>query len=102
MTFACLSTANVHYGSFDGLQKRPLLAFQITTGSVIAIYYGKYGKLHEGLEDQLILDNDEIAGDVKDAEKAEGAGDIGKVEDRGDGEDTRMWGRQETQETQET
>lgn len=37
--------------------------FQITIESVIIIAYGKYSKLYKGLEDQLMLDNNEIVGD---------------------------------------
>ncbi len=93
ITFARFFTANVYYGHFGELQKRPPPALRITTGSVITIHYSKYGKLLEGLEDQLILDNDEIAGDTREAGKAEdeedkeaGKGNDGAV-DGGDQED---------------
>lgn len=89
MTFARLSTANVYYGPYDKLQERPPPTLQIMIGSVIATHYGKYGKLLEGPEDQPILNNDEITGDVRDAKKAEDAKDAGKVKDKGDGGDTR-------------
>lgn len=98
MTFAYFFVVNVHYGPFSKLQGGPSSTFQITAGSVIAKYYSEYDKMLEGLEDQLMLDNDEIAGDVGDTETAENAGDIGKSEDMGDakkaenvgdGEDTR-------------
>ncbi len=57
------------------------------TGSAIATYYGKYGELLEGLEDQLMLDNDEIArdvGDEGDARTAKNAGDGGDTRDAGE------------------
>ena len=93
MTFTCLSAANVYYGPFHELQEGPTPALQITTRSVIATYYGKYGKLLEVLEDQLILDNDEIVGDVGDVKKVKDAKDIGKVKNRRDGGDTRDAGK---------
>lgn len=89
MSFACLSVANVYYGLFDKLQVGPPPALQIMTGSVIATHYDKNGELFGGPEDQLMLVNDEIVGDVGDAGKAENAGDVEKVEDEGDGGDTR-------------
>ncbi len=82
MTFACFFAANIHYGLFGELQEGPPPALQITTGSIITTHYGKYGELLEGLEDQLMLDNDEIAGDVGNA------GDVRTAENAGDGEDT--------------
>ncbi len=85
MTFAYFSAANVHYRLFGALQERPPPALQITTRSVIATYYGKYGEQLKGLEDQLMLDNDEIAGDVGDAGDA---GDARTAENVGDGGDT--------------
>ncbi len=84
MTFACLCTANVYYGLFGELQKRPPPTLQITTGSVIATHYGKYGKLLEGVKDQLLLDNDEIAGDAEDAGDARTAKNTGDRGDTGD------------------
>lgn len=75
MTFVCLFIANIYYGLFDELQKRPPLIFQIITGSIIATYYGKYGELLEGPEDQLILDNDEKTRDIGDIRKTEDIGD---------------------------
>lgn len=80
MTFACFSTANVYYRPFSELQKRPPLALQITTRSVIAIHYGKYGKLFESPKDQLMLNNAE---DIEDIRKAENAGDGKNIEDAG-------------------
>ena len=38
----------------------------MTTGSVIATHYGKYGELLKGHEAKPMLDNDEIAGDIGD------------------------------------
>lgn len=89
MTFACLFAANVHYGLFGELQERPLPT--LTTGSVIAIHYSKYGKLLRGLKDQLILDNDEIARDVDNIGDAGKAKDVEGQGDRnvGDAEDVR-------------
>ncbi len=87
MTFARLSVANVQYGLFGKLQEGSPPALQITTGSVIATYYGKYGELLEGLEDQLMLDNDKIARDRRDAgdaRTAENAGDEGDLGDAGE------------------
>lgn len=78
MIFARLSAANVHYGPFGKLQEELLPALRIMTRSVIAIHYSKYGELLEGPEDKPMLDNDVIAGDVGDAEKA---GDVEKVGD---------------------
>lgn len=95
MTFACLSIANVNCGLFGKIQKRPSLAFQITTRSVITTYYGKYSKLLEGLEDQLMLDHDGIAEDAEDVEKAKdvgdgrNTGDVGEAENVGDAKNTR-------------
>lgn len=71
MTFVCLFIANIYYELFDKLQKRPPLIFQIITGSIITTHYGKYGELLEGSEDQLILDNNEIARDIGDTKKTE-------------------------------
>ncbi len=94
MTFARLSKANVHYGLFGELQEGPPPALQIMTRSVIATYYGKYGKLLEGPEDQLMLDNDEIGGDVEDvgdvrtAENTRDGGDTGDAGEAGNAEDT--------------
>ncbi len=82
--FTCLSAVNVHYGLFGELRKRPPLALQIIIGSVIAIHYGKYGELFEDLEDQLMLDNDEIIGDIGDVEDAGIAKNAGNREDTGD------------------
>lgn len=45
------------------------------TRSIIATYYGKYHELIEGLEDELIFDNDKIEGYERDT------GDIRKNED---------------------
>ncbi len=66
------------------------------TGSIIAISYSKYGKLLKGREDQLMLDNNEIAEDVGDARKVEDEWDkkTGKRNDRaaggGDQEDGKV------------
>lgn len=89
MIFARLSTANIHYGLFGELQERPPPTLKITIGSVIVLYYGQYGKLLEGLEDQLMLNNDEIAGDTGDVE------DVKTAENARDREDTRDAGEAE-------
>ncbi len=47
------------------------------TASIIVTHYSKYSELLEGLEDQLILNNDKIIEDV---------GEVGKAEDEGDKE----------------
>ncbi len=92
MTFARLSAANVHYGLFGKYQEGPLHAIQITTGSIIVTHYGKYGELLEILEDQLMLDNDKIAGDVGDvgdARTAKNAGNGGHTGDAGESGNAR-------------
>ena len=61
--------------------KKDSLTLQIVTESVIATHYGKHGELFERPKDQLMLNNDKIAGNVKDAETAENTGDVGKTED---------------------
>ena len=85
-------------GPLVNFRKDLLPALEIITRSVIVIHYGKYGKLLEGQEDQLILDNNKIAGDVEDvgiiediknAGKAEDAKDAEKVENVEDGGDTK-------------
>ncbi len=71
------------------------------TGSVITTHYGKNDELFEGLEDQLLLDNNEIAEDVGDAEKAEDKGDIRdtgdarEVGNEGDARDAKDVGKKE-------
>ena len=62
------------------------------TGSVIATYYDKYGELLRGPEDQLMFDNDEIAGNVRNTGKAKDARDGGKAEDGGVGGNTKVAG----------
>ena len=92
MIFARLSAANVYYRPFNKLQKRSPFAFQITIGSEMDKHYGKYGELFEGPEAKPLLDNDEIAEDVGDAEKARdsgNAGDRGYTVDAGGAEHTR-------------
>lgn len=95
MTFAWLSTANVHYRLFGQFQEKLPPALQIMTKSVIAIYYSKYGKLFEDLEDQLMLDNDKIVGNTRTTENVGDGGDtrdVGKVrnfEDTGNKEASR-------------
>ncbi len=92
ITFACLSVANIYYGPFGELQERLPSALQITTGSVIATHYSKYGELLEGPEDQLILDNNDIAEDVGNAEKPENEEDKKTSKDNNravDGEDQK-------------
>ena len=89
MTFVCPSTANIHYGPFSELQERPPLTLQITTRSVIVTHYGKYSELLEDPDDQLILDNDEIVGNVEDVEKIEDVRDAGKAKDGGGGKNIR-------------
>ncbi len=65
------------------------------TGSVIATHYSKYGKLLEGQEGQLMLDNNKIVGDIEKAEDVgnEGntrdVGEAGNAGDAGDAGDTR-------------
>lgn len=75
ITFVYLSTTNVYYKLFSKLQERSLPALEITTGSIITIYYNKYSELFKSLENQLILDNDEIAGDIGEVRKAKNKGD---------------------------
>ncbi len=75
ITFACFSAPNVHYGLFGELQERPPPALQITTRRVIATHDSKYGKLLMSPEDQLMLDNNEIVRDVREAGKSEDKGD---------------------------
>ena len=88
MTFAYLFTANVYYGPFGKLQKRPPLTLQIITRSIIATYYGKYGELLECLKDKLIFNNNEIVGDVRDKGKVEDVKDVEKAEDGRDKRNT--------------
>lgn len=86
MNFACLFTANIHYGLFGKLQEGPLPTLQITTGSVIATHYSKYSKILEGLKDQLMLDNDKIVGDAGDVREKKAGSD----NKRGDQEDAEV------------
>lgn len=65
------------------------------TGSVIATHHGKYGKLLKGPEDQLMIDNNEIAGNaggIGDAKTAKNAGDGGDTGDAGRAVNTRDTG----------
>lgn len=56
----------------------------MTIRNVIAIYCNKYSKLLEGLENQLMLNNNEIVGDAKVAKKAEDIGDGGDTRNTGE------------------
>lgn len=95
ITFAHLSTANLYYGLFSELQEGPSPTFRIIIVSIITPDYSKYGELIEGPEDQLTLDNNEIAGDVGDVRKAEdkeetrNTGDTEEAGNAGDVEDAR-------------
>ncbi len=86
MTFAHFSAANIYYKPFGELLEGPPFALQITTGSVIVIHYGKYDKLLEGSEDQLMFDNDKITEDIRvieDAKTSENTRDGGVTQDVG-------------------
>lgn len=68
MIFARNSAVNVHYRLFGELQEQSSPTLQIMTGNIITTHYGKYRGLLESSENQLILNTNEIAGDIKNAE----------------------------------
>ena len=92
ITFASLSATNIYYGPLGKLLEGFFPAFQIITKSVIATHYGKYGKLLEGPKNQLILDNDEIVGDVEDEKTVEDARNTRKAKDVEDARKTENVG----------